>query len=176
MVLILLAMFFCLLYFPPRPEDTAQCYFLSPAAALSNVHPAHLTRYLSPRSQSSVSILLSQLLVHCTKIFTFLSQAGQGAAQGQGPEYSTVAWGRRPQRVQISKEIKASGAHTYPSLLFPAFLNLCLLLMTIKLSQADCAMLPQGACSRLRVNCITVLQRGLISSVQGGRHEERKAL
>lgn len=101
---------FCLLCFPPIPEDT--CYFLSPAAALPSVHLAHLTRYLSPRSQSSVSILLSQLLVHRTKIFTFLSQAGQGAAQGQGPEYSTVAWGRCPQRVQINKEMKASGAHT----------------------------------------------------------------
>lgn len=112
MVLILLAMFFCLLYFPPSPEDTAQCYFLSPATALPNVHPAHLTKYLSPRSQRSVSILLSQLLVHCTKIFTFLSQAGQRAAPSQGPEYSTVAWERCPQRVQISKEMKASGAHT----------------------------------------------------------------
>lgn len=143
MVFLLLAVF-CLFIFcrscKTQPSVTSRSSRRPPP------HPSvHLIRCLSPCSQSSVYTLLSQLLLHRTRIFTFFLRSGWGAAQGQGPEYSTVAWGRCPQRVRIGKQTKALNAHTCLSLLcrqyLPAVLNLCPLLMIIKSSQADCAML-----------------------------------
>lgn len=161
--------------FPPSLKDTAQCYFLSPAAALPNIHPVHLTRYLSPRSESCVHTAITALgTLYQNLYFSFSSRTGCCSRSRSRVQHSSL--GKMPSKGSNKKwkpQVPTPGSL---SVLFPAFLNLCFLLMTIKLSQADCAMLPQGVCSRLRVNYITVLQRGLISSVPGSQHEERKAL
>lgn len=93
--LLLAAVFFCLLYLPQVLQDSVQCYFLSPPEALPYIRPVHLIRCLfSLLSELCVHTSITALVTVCQNLFfTCLSQAGWGAAQGQGPEYSTVAWG-----------------------------------------------------------------------------------
>lgn len=92
-VLILLTMFFIFHKSCKTQPNVTSCLLQkpSPAPILSTELGIFL---LAPRA---VSILLSQLWLHCARNFTLLSEAGQGVGQGQGQglAYNTVAYAQR---------------------------------------------------------------------------------